>query len=84
MSYRSLTILAVVVGFFASVLWGAPQQQYAKVYDPTPDLPRVVVINKALLDSAQVCAEPKTGDFVSCRSVGEFRQWVVQRPSAKK
>lgn len=44
-------------------------------------VPDTVVIRQALKDTALVCAEPVAGGTVSCRTVKEFRVWVVERTS---
>jgi len=48
--------------------------------EKTRSVPQVVVIEKVLPDTAQVCAEPLDGGLVACRPVGEFRKWVREVP----
>jgi hypothetical protein len=38
-------------------------------------VPPVVLVEKTVPDTAQICAQPEAG-LVACRSVGEFRKWV--------
>jgi len=46
-------------------------------------VPETFVVRLAVKDTSLVCAEPDKG-LVTCRSVGEFRAWVRERPMVKK
>ena len=46
-------------------------------------IPNTVVIKKSLSEKALVCAEPIADGMISCRTVGEFRNWVIQRQEMK-
>ena len=54
----------------------ASAQDKAMFYEKSRNTPEVVLIRKALSDTAQVCAEPIDGGIVACRSVADFRKWV--------
>jgi hypothetical protein len=45
-------------------------------------VPASTVVSQYVSDKDRICAEPKGGGILSCRTVGEFRKWVVER-SAK-
>jgi hypothetical protein len=57
----------------------AMQRNKAMILPAEGFVPDTVVIKRAMKDGALVCAEPASGGTVSCRPVGEFRQWVSLR-----
>jgi hypothetical protein len=59
----------------------APKSQMEYFRDP--GVPETFVVRPSVKDTALVCAEPDKG-LVTCKTVGEFRAWVRERPMVKK
>lgn len=76
-----LTVLFYTLFVGAPILVAYTQVAYM---EKSRSAPQVVVIEKILPDSAQVCAEPQDGGLVACRPVGEFRKCVREIPSKAK
>jgi hypothetical protein len=79
---RAFRILEFGLVMFAFALATAGAVAQVAYMEKSRSTPQVVVIEKVLPDSAQVCAEPLDGGLVACRSIGEFRKWV--REQSKK
>lgn len=91
---ESLLVLVVLV-VLAGVLWLAfspllagavPQQQpLVKSFPAQGYTPPSMTVQKENSDEMLLCAEPKDpGATYACRTVGEFRKWVRERPSQMK
>ena len=74
-SLIAAVVLAVLIGYaFAAA-------QNVKSMPASGFLPETVTIRATMPDDGQVCAEPRSGGLVACRSVGEFRKWARERPA---
>ena len=47
-------------------------------------IPNVVLITKETPDTWQLCAQRLDNDQVDCRSIGESRKWLRERPTAAR
>lgn len=72
-------IAAVVLAVLIGTAFAAAQN--VKSLPASGFLPETVTIRATMPDDGQVCAEPRSGGLVSCRSVGEFRKWARERPA---
>jgi hypothetical protein len=74
-----LILYSLVVGVISAQ---APKSQM-EYYVNERAVPETFVVRLTVQDTALVCAEPDKG-MVTCKSVGEFRKWVRERPVSKK
>jgi len=72
-------IAAVVLAVLIGTAFAAAQN--VKSLPASGFLPETVTIRATMPDNGQVCAEPRAGGLVACRSVGEFRKWARERPA---
>lgn len=72
--YASAVIAGLVTG---GTLTGTAQvvTRQAEGY-----LPQVTLVRANVSDAAQICAEVEGTDRVNCRSIGELRKWLRERP----
>jgi len=75
-----LIVLGLLLGAVFTMLQA--QDKRMEYYAMDRATPETVVILKIVPNSGLVCAEPDKG-VVICKTVGEFRQWVRERPMAK-
>jgi hypothetical protein len=75
---------AVIVAFAFALMTGVIVAQDKSVFSSAAQgfVPATHAVSQYVLDKERICAEPKGGGILSCRTVGEFRKWVVER-SAK-
>jgi hypothetical protein len=86
---ESLLVLVVLV-VLAAVLWlgfiqpagaAVPQQPMVKSLPAQGYTPPSMTVQKENPDEMLLCAEPKDPSATyACRTVGEFRKWVRERP----
>jgi hypothetical protein len=77
-----LLALGLLLGTLFTVLQ-AVQDKRVEYYALGRATPETLVILKVVPNSGLICAEPDKGT-VACRTVGEFRTWVRDRPAVKK
>jgi hypothetical protein len=73
---------AVVVAFALAFMTGLIAQDTKGVFSSPAQgfIPATTVVSQYVPDKDRVCAEPKGGGVLSCRTVAEFRKWVMERP----
>jgi len=73
-----LVVVTVMVFWVVGVALVAQSTEYFSVQPPSGAIPPAVIINSNTPANAQICAATSSA-LVSCRSVGDFRQWAVDR-----
>ena len=73
-----IIVLGVLVLWVSGLVLVAQSSDYFSVQPPSGAVPPAVIVSAKAPDNAQVCAATNAA-LVSCRSVGEFRQWVQER-----
>jgi hypothetical protein len=80
-------LVTILVAWVASVVWvasGQQQVQYPQGVMAIPRdgfLPKTVLIQRDATDDQRICVERPYESLVDCRSVGELRKWIRERPA---
>ena len=77
---RTNSLIAAIV-FAVLIGYAFAAAQNVKSMPASGFLPETVTIRATMPDDGQVCAEPRAGGLVACRSAAEFRKWVRERPA---
>ena len=72
-----VTMVVILAGQVVTMVPSSATPKVAYIRE-RPDL-EIVVIKSSLPPSARLCAERADSGLVSCRTIGEFRAWVMQR-----
>jgi hypothetical protein len=68
--FVALACVVATVAVYAVTQDKAVQYKAAQGYQPD-----VVTISKFVPDSGRLCLEPPEGGLLSCKKIGEVRQW---------
>lgn len=77
-----LLVLWIIVWKIQHPVLAQNQNKRIEYYALEQTTPETLVVLKVVPNSAIVCAELNKG-MVACRTVGDFRSWVRERPVVK-